>query len=197
MPGCHQHRVTHARGVDASATLPFVVNHHGVNTALELCRIDVARRDLQSTNTRRLLSCFLDFVYQPGLLALAQSEEPPAEPYAETVDLEAPAAVAPASDTASSLAGQAPPHVALRLPAALSTLAPHACHDPHRRQVICRPSARRCCHLRESKLQWRARRRRCRMRRVTAIQTPLPRPPVRRTRTTRSLPQTPDPRRAQ
>ena len=89
-----------------------------------------------------------------------------------------------------------PLQAAPRLLAALSTLATPVRRDPSRRQFIFRLSALRCCHRCEPKLPWRARRRRCRMRRATTMQTPLPRPPVRRMRTTRRLAQTPNHRGA-
>ena len=91
------------------------VNHQGTNTSLEHRRLDLTRRDLQPTTARRLLSCWLDFSYQPGLLALAQRDGPSAESPVETFNLEAPVASAPAPDTspapglASTSAGRASP----------------------------------------------------------------------------------------
>ena len=91
------------------------MNHHGTNKSLELRRVDLTGTDLQSTSAWRLLSCWLDFVYQPGLLALAERDGPPGKPVVETIVLEAPAARAPAPDTApapepeSTSAGRASP----------------------------------------------------------------------------------------
>ena len=56
-----------ARMVSGPAKLViFWINHHGLVTVSELRRIDPGRRELQSTNCRRLFSCSLDFGLQPA-----------------------------------------------------------------------------------------------------------------------------------
>ena len=55
------------------------INHHGLFTVSELRRIDPGRRELQSTEGRRLFSCFVDFGLQPAMLATALGVQPPPE----------------------------------------------------------------------------------------------------------------------
>ena len=54
----------------AKLLVPWI-NHHGIHTVSDLCRIDPGRRELQSTEGRRLFTCFLDFGMQPTMLAAA------------------------------------------------------------------------------------------------------------------------------
>ena len=103
-----------ARMVSGPAKLlvPWI-NHHGLFTVSELRRIDPGRRELQSTEGRRLFSCFLDFGLQPAMLATAlggpprletppgvvklKSSEPPA--FAAGAEAGAPAAAKGAGET--------------------------------------------------------------------------------------------------
>ena len=54
----------------AKLLVPWI-NHHGLFTVSELRRIDPGCSELQSSEGRRLFSCFLDFGLQPAMLATA------------------------------------------------------------------------------------------------------------------------------
>ena len=66
-----------ARMVSGPAKLlvPWI-NQHGLLIVSELRRIDLGRSELQSTEGRRLYSCFLDFGLQPAMLATALGGPP-------------------------------------------------------------------------------------------------------------------------
>ena len=73
----------------AKLLVPWI-NHHGLFTVSELRRIDQGRRELQSTEGRRLFSCFLDFGLQPAMLATALGGPPRPETPPGVVNLESP-----------------------------------------------------------------------------------------------------------
>ena len=80
-----------ARMVSGHAKLlvPWV-SHHGLYTVSELRRIDPGRNELQSTDNRRLFSCFLDFGPQPAMLATALGGPPRPETPPGDINLESP-----------------------------------------------------------------------------------------------------------
>ena len=80
-----------ARMVSGPAKLlVLLINHHGLITVGELSRIDPGRRELQSTDGRRLFSCFLDFGLQPAMLATALGKPQLPETPSGVVNLDSP-----------------------------------------------------------------------------------------------------------
>ena len=91
-----------ARTVSGPAKLLVPRNNHPrLFTVSELRRIDPGRRELQSTEGRRLFSCFLDFGLQPTMLATALGGPQRPETPPEVVNLESPEPPAFAPGTAA------------------------------------------------------------------------------------------------
>ena len=126
------------------------INHHGFVTVSELRRIDPGRRELLSTEGRRLFSCFLDFGLQPAMLATAlggpprpetppgvvnlKSPEPPA--FAAGAEARAPAAAKGAGETPAR-PPTSPARRALDTNASALTPAP----TPSRQPIVMVPQA--------------------------------------------------------
>ena len=140
-----------ARMVSGPAKLlvPWI-NHHCPFTVSELRRIDPGRSELQSTEGRRLFSCFLDFGLQPAMHPTAlggpqrpetppgvvnlDSPEPPA--FAAGAEAEAPAAAKGYGETPAR-PPTSPAHRALDTNTSASTPAP----TPSRQPVVAVPQA--------------------------------------------------------
>ena len=79
----------------AKLLVPWI-NHHGLFAVRELRELDATQRALQTSDGRRLLSCFLDFVLQPSMLrtALEGPQHPDTLPGVVNLDSPEPPALA-------------------------------------------------------------------------------------------------------
>ena len=177
-----------ARMVSGPAKLlvPWI-NHHGLFTVSELRRIDPGRRELQSTEGRRLFSCFLNFGLQPAMLATALGGPPRPETPQGVVNLESPDPPAFAAGTEAGAPAAAkgaggtparpptsPARRALDMNTSASTPAPTPSHQPvvvvpqvpwaltlssqRPRQAQWRPHSTRAAAARRRRVRCRARR---------------------------------------
>ena len=132
----------------AKLLVPWI-NHHGLFKVSELHRIDPVRCELQSTEGRRLFSCFLDFGLQPAMLGTAlggprrpetpgvvnlESPEPPG--FAAGAEAGAPAAAKRAGKTPTR-----PPTSPARRALDMNTSASTSAPTPSRQPLVMAPQA--------------------------------------------------------
>ena len=138
----------------AKLLVPWV-NHHGLFAVRELRELDATLRALQTSDGRRLLSCFLDFGLQPAMLLTAQERPQHPDTPPGVVNLYFPALAARPQAEEPSTTGRAEVLSATRAPSSaqraldLTPRLPHQHRWLHssrssrclRRPVCCLPSS--------------------------------------------------------